>query len=319
MIEYEHMLPKKGDYDKRIHRLLSILNRLDSGRKVLSRELAEEFNVSIRSIQRDIAILTSTGFLISSSQKGVYAFEEGYSLKKMKLTNEEASLLTFLCEISQSLGDKFSGSFESIFKKVIQQEFDSPFYAKMPEGVKLDNRQPFVKDLEEAIDECQQIEFSYLSQGDIVKSYKADPLKIIYFDGFWYLMARIGAKDKIFKFRLEKIKDLKILRSDFVPPKNLKIMLDQSVNIWFSENRDKKVTLKVDKLVAQYFKQKTYFPVQKIIKTNKDGSLIIETRTNQYEEIMHIIMHWIPHIKVIAPKELIGEVKKRLNAYLKII
>jgi len=310
------MLPKKGDYDKRIYRLLYILNRLDSGRKVLSRELAEEFNVSIRSIQRDIAILTSTGFLIHSSSKGVYAFEEGFSLKKMKLTNEEASLLTFLWEVSQSLGGKFSDSFRNILKKAVQQEYESPFYVKMPEGVRLDKKLPFMEDLETAIEDFQQIDISYCQPDKPVKAFRLDPLKIIYFDGFWYLLARPSGKDGVFKFRLERIRGLEISKSDFIPPKNLKTMLDQSVNIWFSEKRDKTVTLKVGKEASGYFKQKIYFPLQKIKKENKDGSLIIETKISQYEEIIPIIMHWIPHIIVQSPKDLKEEVGKVVEKYL---
>ena len=317
VIEYECMLPKQGSYDKRIFRLLYILNRLDSGQKVFSRQLAKDFNVSIRSIQRDISLLTVTGFLIHSPEKGVYTFAEGFSLKKIKLTDEEASLLTFLCEISQSLGDKFSDSFRSILKKVIQQEYDSPFYAKMPEGVKLDKKLPFMEELEDAIDSYQQVKISYTAYDNAVKIFQLDPLKIIYFDGFWYLLARLSGKERFLKFRLEKIKEFETLDSYFEPPKNVKTMLDQSVNIWFSEKRDKKVTLRVDRNVAGYFKQKIYFPIQKIKKENKDGSLIIETKTHRYEEIMHIIMHWIPYIKVISPKELIDLVRERINEYSK--
>jgi len=313
------MIPKNRDYDKRIFRLLSILNKLDGGEKVSSRQLAEDFNVTLRTIQRDLEILNRAGFLIASSQKGIYSFEEGFSLKKMKLSSEEASLLTFICEISQSLGTKFESSFRNILRKVIQQEYDSPFYAKMPEGMKLDKTLPFVEDLESAIDEYQKIEVEYLTVEGKSKHFNLDPLKIIFFDGFWYLLGRVSDKDLILKLRLERIKQVNTLEDYFEPPENLKTMLDQSVNIWFTQERDKKIVFKVDKETAEFFKEKIYFPLQKVIKVNKDGSLLIEAKASRYEEVLSIIMHWIPHVVVVSPVELKTLVKTTVDRYRKLL
>jgi len=309
------MLHKSRDYDKKIFRLLTVLNRLDAGEKLATRQLAEEFNISIRSVQRDLELLGRAGFLLTSPEKGTHAFEEGFSLKKMHLTNEEASLLTFLYEIAKSLGDKFEKSFHDILKKVIQKEYDSPFYAKIPQGIKLKADSPFTKELEEAIDNCQNILLTYPTP-EKIKQYKLCPLKIIFYEGFWYLLSQVSGKDWILKFRIEKIKDLRVLDEYFEPPKNLQAMLDESVNIWFSECKNKEALLRIDKEVARFFKQKTYFPRQKIKKEHRDGSLLVETKFGQYEEIIHIIMHWLPHIVVITPKELKKDVKANIRAYL---
>jgi predicted DNA-binding transcriptional regulator YafY len=85
----------------------------------------------------------------------------------------------------------------------------------------------------------------------------------------------------------------------------------------FSEKRDKKITLKIDKEVAHFFKQKKFFPLQKIKKEQKDGSLIVECKACQEMEVMPTIMHWIPYITVIEPKSLQGEIKKIVKTYLK--
>ena len=60
-----HNSKKKHDYDKRIFRLLDILNKLDRREKVHTQELADAYNVSIRSIQRDLELLSEAGFLIA--------------------------------------------------------------------------------------------------------------------------------------------------------------------------------------------------------------------------------------------------------------
>ena len=316
LIIYSNMTTKNTSYDKKVFRLFFILNQLDSRKKVSTNELAREFNVSLRTVQRDIVLLNTTGFPIISFEKGFHSFMEGFSLKKMMLTKEEASLLSFLHDISKSLGEKFENSFSNILKKVVSKEQDSAFYVKLPEGAKISKDYPFVKDLEKAVKNNVKIELQYKTP-EKEGYYKVSPLKIIFFDGFWYLLAQVDSKELIIKFRLENITNVALLDEYFIPPRNLSTFLDQSVNIWFTEKRDKQVVLKVDKEAASYFKQQVYFPLQKITKENRDGSLRIETKICHNEEILRIIFRWIPYVHVVKPKELKIEVGNIVKGYLK--
>ncbi|MCF7875196.1 MAG: transcriptional regulator [Candidatus Omnitrophica bacterium] len=305
---------KNKSYDKKIFRLLFILNKLESKGKVKTSELADEFNVSIRSVQRDLELLNMTGFPLVMLDKGIHSFAEGFSLKKMSVSNEEASLLSFFYEMTKELGKNFEDSFRGILRKVITQEGESSFYAKMPEGIKFNQGLPFFKELNSAIEDSKTVEFYYFTQ-EKEKWFRVDPLKIIFFDGFWYLLSRVHGKDWILKFRLENIRKLKILNKCFEMPANLKTMLDESVNIWFSEKRDKKIKLKVDKGAARYFRQKIYFPLQKIKKENKDGSLLIESIACDYEEVIPIVLRWIPYVVIISPKAAVEQISDKLKKY----
>jgi len=309
-------MPKDRNYDPKIFRLISILNRLDSSGRVLSKDLTEEFNVSMRTVQRDIGLLNMAGFLLDSPKKGVYTFIEGFSLKKMRLTNQDASLLTLFFDIAKSLGSNFEESFRGIFARVLTQECESPFYVKMPDGMKIPRDHPFLKEIEEAIAESEKILIHYKShhkEGD----YRLCPLKIIYMDGSWYLLAHPEGKVWLTKFRLEHITSVENIGGHFVPPQNLKAILDESINILFPDKRDKTVTLRVNRDIARYFKKRKYFPLQKIKKTNKDGSLIIETKVGNFAEILPVIFRWLPNINVIAPPNLKDQVKKEIKTYLR--
>lgn len=308
-------MAKNKSYDKKIFRLMSILNKLNGGGKVRSSEIAKEFNVSIRSVQRDIELLNQTQFPVVSFEKGVYSFMEGFSLKKMMLTNEEASLLTFFHEIADSLGKNFSDSFRSLVSKVLAKEDDSPFYVKLPETQARMKNFPFVKELEKAVSESQKVLIKYEAEKGI-EEFKLCPLKLINFEGFWYLLAMPDGKRAFWKFRSEKIKGLEMLDENFDPPRSVKSVLDRSVNIWFNEEPGEKILLEIDKDAAHYFKKKIYFPEQKIVKEKKDGTLILETRAN-FNEVLRTIIHWIPDIRVIKPKELDTKIKDLLKEYLK--
>jgi len=306
---------KNKNYDKKIFRLVSILNKLNGGGKVRSSELAGEFNVSIRSVQRDLDLLNLTGFPLDTPEKGVYSFMPGFSLRKLMLTNEEASLLTFFHEIADSLGKNFSESFRSLVSKVLAREDSSPFYVKLPEIQGPMKSLPFIKELEQAINESQKVLIKYEGAKG-VEEHKLCPLKLINFEGFWYLLAMPDKKREFRKFRSEKIKGLELLDENFDPPRNIKSVLDRSVNIWFTEHPGEKIVLEIDKDAAHYFKKKIYFPDQRIVKEKKDGSLILETHAN-FNEVIRTIIHWIPDIQVIKPKELDTRIRELLNAYLK--
>ena len=78
LIIYSHMTTKNTSYDKKVFRLFFILNQLDSRKKISTGELAKEFNVSLRTVQRDIVLLNTTGFPIISLEKGYHSFMEGF-------------------------------------------------------------------------------------------------------------------------------------------------------------------------------------------------------------------------------------------------
>ena len=174
---------------------------------------------------------------------------------------------------------------------------------------------PFVKELEQAIDECQKVSLTYESEkGNEV--FKLSPVKLINFEGFWYLLAMPEGKRAYWKFRSEKIKGLELLTENFDPPRNLKAILDKSVNIWFTGDPGEKIVLEIDKAAAHYFKKKIYFPEQRIVKAKMDGTLVLETRAN-FNEVLRTIIHWIPDIRVVSPKELDVKIKGLLKEYLK--
>ncbi len=306
---------KNKNYDKKIFRLMSILNKLNGGGKVRSSELAKEFNVSIRSVQRDLDLLNLTGFPLDTPEKGLYSFMRGFSLRKLMLTDEEASLLTFFHEIADSLGKNFSESFRGLVSKVLAREDASPFYVKLPEVQANMKSFPFVKELEQAIQETKKISIKYETDKGI-ETHLLCPLKLINFEGFWYLLAMPDGKRAFWKFRSEKIKGLELLDEYFEPPRSVKSVLDRSVNIWFTEHPGEKIVLEIDKASAHYFKKKIYFPDQRILKEKKDGSIIVETHAN-FNEVIRTIIHWIPDIRVITPKELDTKIRGLLNAYLK--
>jgi predicted DNA-binding transcriptional regulator YafY len=295
----------------RINRLMFLLNELDKGNIRLS-SAAQDLKVTLRTIQRDLNVLDSAGFPITPIEKGVYSFIEGFSLQKMRLSQNEAAILALCSDIVSPLGNKFASAYKNLCAKILKQNAENPFYIKVQQG-----QSYIVNDItqiiEKAVNDCEKIHILY--EGSQANPRPVSPLKIILFDGFWYLLA-FGDKGALLKLRLDKLKWVKPTGKYFkTSPKIIKI-LEDSVNTWFENKRNIKVKLLISSYGAKYFKIKKYFPRQKTIKTFKDGSMLIECLVCKYEEIIPTILSWIPHIAVKTQKELKNIIRQKIGEYL---
>lgn len=293
----------------KISRLMYILNEFDKG-EVFLPDIADELEVTLRTVQRDLHILEDAGFPLANTKKGAYCFVEGFSLQRMRLNAKEAAMLALMGDISHSLGDGFAETYKELRNKIVESR-NNPFFIKIAKGQAFKDTQ-LLKTLEQAINEQQHVEISY--ENSSLSGRAISPLKIAWFNGFWYLLA-YGKDETILKLRLDKIKGAILLETVFERPQKLEKILQDSASIWFEENRKIKVNLTVDAEVAQYFKKREYFPKQKIVKTAKDGTITLECAVGRYEEILPIILEWIPHIVVQEPKELKDLVGKKVKEY----
>lgn len=304
----------------KIKRLMYIANELDSGEIKVS-AIADYLGVSVRTIQRDIQTLESGGFAISPLTRGTYSFVDGFSLKKLKITCEEFAMLAVFSDIANALGEKFSDTYSSLKNKVLDYNNvkESPFFVKMLKGRDYKDTE-ITRNIETAIECLYKIKLEYKTAKteEKINNVPIKPLKLLWFDGFWYLLA-LGYKNRLLKLRLEKITYCKVLDETFSKPKNLQNILDESVNIWFETKRDKKAILTVDKKVAKYFKEKNYFPKQKIVKEYKTGDIVLECYFAKEEEILHTILQWIPYIIVKEPNTLADTIKLKISNYQKLI
>ena len=305
---------KNKDYSKKLSRFVRILNKLETDGKVSTRSLAAEFNVSMRTAQRSIEILDQAGFPLYSTSKGSYSFMPGFSLKHMPLSGEEASLLAFLCDVTQSMGGKFANSFKSLSAKAVMGgNGASPYHAIPTAAARRDC--PAMADVQAAVEECREIEVRY-SNG---KVHRLRPLKIIYADGFWYLIAGKKGKADFRTFRMDRIQSVEPRQENFQPPKNFMRKLAQGTSIWSGTDakREVKVRLRVSPEAAEFFHAAQYLPRQTIIKTRRDGSLLVETTVSHFMEVIPVVQRWIPHVGVVKPRALREEVRRALRQYLR--
>ena len=305
--------------DKKYYRVLKILNLLNEQGKVRIADLATEFDVTERSIQRDIERINMT-FGLEQSGKGEYSFAAGVSLKEMRLSGEQLSALIFMNEIFKGMGGAFSKSFEALFHRMTKSSpWESPYSIIMPRPGKGLDITKLIPDAETAILERRKIRVDYLKNGALT-SRTLSPLKLLVDNGFYYILAMGAKKGEYVKFRLDKIKTIELMPETFTPPANIAKAIEAATSVWGAmPAKDRKIVmrLKVAPSAADFFRKKEIFPLQKIVKENSDGSILLESRLAQFMEAIPTILNWIPDIEVLEPEKLKAEIRARVERYLK--
>jgi len=306
---------RKDIMDNKITRILYILNRLDKG-EINLQKTARDMGISLRSVQRYIKTIQAANFPVYDQRPGVWRFVEGFNLAKMQISTQEAGVLAFFSDVANSMGKDFSKIYKNLCRRITAPSQDNPFFLKIVKGLNFEDN-PLTQTLRMAINKKYYLLVNYKSQtSKIEKQHLVMPIKIAWYEGFWYLIC-LGKKERLFKFRLDRISKAEIQKKTFFIDENKYAeLMKQSVNIFFEGERNIEVSLKVAAQVAHYFKQRSYFPEQEIKKEEKNGDIILTCKISKAEEILMIIFHWIPYIKVISPKEIKDAVKTQVKKYL---
>jgi len=301
----------KHDYDKILTRLTIILSRLNDGEALSVTELAKEFNVSERTIQRDFNERLVSFPVYQDKKK--WKMQEGYKLEK-SVSIEDAVVLDIMEKLIEGAGQKFSMKAERLLSKIKNQTFN-PFYAKL-DMEDIGDKLKEVQQLEGAIKNRQQIQCVYDFE-DFSRTIDLKPLKIANYEGFWYLIALDARNDVLKKYYLKNIKQITVKEETFVTDAKLDELLENSISVWFDDGVEPyRVTLELSETVAKYFRRKPISRTQRVEEIRSDGSMVVSVEITDDMEIIPFVKYWIPHISVVAPENIDTLIREDLETYL---
>jgi len=298
------------DYDKILTRLVGILSKLSNNERYNTGEFANEYNVSVRTIQIDI-YQRLINFPIAKDNDGKFMFIDGFTLNKSLLSNDEMMLVSLALSQFEEVSD-FDKITSSALKKLLNPSTFNPYFIKQDDLQDIDIDSLLVEQLEDAIKYQNHILILGL-RGDI----EVEPYKIAAYDGIWYLVAKDETDQKIKTFMLSRIKKIKILKNKHkVSQKQIEQILDKTHSAWFEDGQSYEVKIKVYPEIAIYFKQRDFLQSQTILEEYDDGSLLISFEITHDEDIDNIIKSWLPDIEVLEPKRYRDKLADELKLYL---
>ena len=302
-----------GNMQKKLARLGRMLRAFMEKEKVSSPGLAETLQTTVRTIQRDILFLKAAGFPVKEVARGMYALDKSL-LKHFEVFDDtELALVVALKNLVLQLGQPFQNAADGLFNRLYDVVITEPVFVKIDESVPLDSR--LLSRIVKAICGKKQGSFQYT----VFSPYEfiVEPYKVVYFDGFWYLVGKDTNSGELKRYAMDKIKDFKIAKTCFkCIPAALDGDLKNSANIWFSGERTIEILILVDQSCADYFKRRKIFPSQEIREVKPDGSLIVSFLVGNYEEIRNILKAWLPNVKILEPAELKQEFMVGMNCWL---
>ena len=292
------------NHDTLVRRLAMMLVKLNQGECLDPLKLAEEFGVTLRTIQRDIN--QRFGYLPLEKSDGKYRMTPAF-LGRLTLKDVErfASLA--------GIGGLFPSLSTEYLREIFDSRIESALIVKGHHYEDLAGKESVFRGLEQAIIARQTISFSY-RKDDGGKNYSGiEPYKLLNQKGIWYLAGKDSGKLKTFSFA--KIERLMVLDETFViDPTVDKTLIDEE-GIWLGEAKIELV-LKISKDVADYFKRRKLIANQVIEKELSDGGLIVSCKVGHPNQVIPIVRYWIPHLRVISPEGLQAELELQLTEYV---
>lgn len=297
-------------YDKTLTRLILILTKLSNDERPNIKELASEFGIGIRTIQRDIYERLAY-FPIEKDSEDKLKFIDGFTLDRSTLDNDEMMLVYLSLSQLKGLNNSFETKINTILSKLLLPNFTTPYHIKTTTFEKLEVDSKVVQSIKKAIEQNLISSIKIKNQEKIIY-----PYKIVSFSGIWYLLAKDEFDNKIKSFMLTDIKNIKLLNNQYSIDKPIDEILSNVHSAWFEDGSSFKVTILVNEVIAYYFKKKKILPTQENIKELKNGDLIVSFMVSHYEDIDNLIKAWLPHIEIIDPIDYKEQITNELQKYL---
>ncbi len=311
----------------KIDRLLGILSVLANRSRITIQELAERFEVSKRTIFRDLDTLNQSGVPIVtySGIGGGVAVIEGYKLKSnILLRNDIKNVFTALNGL-MSIDE--STDLTNLMAKLIPEETstvfsESDYVIDLSSWFQDSITQEKVSDLHKAIKNRNCIYLEYISK----RSRSAriiHPHKLVFKQSCWYLYAFCEDNQEFRLFKVSRIATYKIMDASFNCKTVEKIDFRKDFGVGLFSSKD---STSLFEIILEYDVTNEFFLTDKIdakffhrINSAKEKGQIIFS-VSDLEWATNLVFSLQDKVKVIAPIALKEAVKtriKRINALYK--
>lgn len=206
---------QKGNEQMKIERLYAITVYLLNHGRTSATELAKYFEVSVRTIQRDIDSLCLSGIPIVSvtGAAGGYEISERFRLDKdLATSNDYSYILTALKGLVSATNDLNVKHTMEKLSHVVKQNKASMIldFSVLREG-----EQETLQALQTAIAKKRMIDFIYTNNSNETRTHSVEPVAVLYRWYAWYLLAYSKVKNDYRTYKLVRMRDVKITDTPF--------------------------------------------------------------------------------------------------------
>lgn len=293
----------------RTDRLLAIVLELQAKGWQRAEDLAERFEISKRTVYRDMQALSESGVPVVSAPGQGYALVEGYFLPPLTFTADEALILTLG-------GDFMAQNFDAEYRRAAQtavSKIEAVLNERLREEVNYlqsslrfialttNERRETLQQIRRAIIQRRTLRFDYLAkQSDEIGGSKttrdADPYALVYLDNHWYLAAYCHLRHDLRNFRIDRIDHLEVLRRAFARP------ADYNVRLRRQPDRNLVVRALFDRELAQWVQEEQPFYLETM--EDRAEGLLVTFKVRREDDLFRWLLGWSSHVRVLEPASL---------------
>lgn len=292
------------------NRLFRILYYILEKEKVTANELADKFEVSVRTIYRDIDSISSVGVPIFTTQGkggGIKIDNEFILNKSLFDTNEKEQIIAALQGLEKT---------NEAYKSELITKLSALFKIKNSNWIEIDftswgsnnTYQDLFNALKTVIINKNIISFSYISSKGEKINRKVKPIRLLFKEQDWYLYAFCLLRNNFRYFKLSRMKDLEVLAINYEDNfENMvlkrEIKHEDIVNIKLKFN--KSVEFRV------------YDEFNEAIVEDEKGNLYVEMKIPNNYKLYNYIFSFGANVEILEPEEIRTQFKNMINEIAK--
>jgi predicted DNA-binding transcriptional regulator YafY len=307
---------------------MNLILLLKNNRGIKAKKIAEIFDISERTVYRDLNTLSFAHFPLSSAtdKGGGYFIKEDYFLPPLHFTCEEAASILIAAKFFQKQKgfpyqqhiqlalEKIEGVLETENKQYMQK-IDKTISVSLNKFKDYQQYSTIFQGINKAIMEKRQIKITYYSiSNDEITKRNIEPIHLMFRGGFWYLIAFCHLRNEIKMFRIDRIKDLQFTDKIFQVPADFSLAsyMGKSWQVVRGEGETYQVEIKIFAPASRWVKEEMLHPTQQI-KSLENGDILFTAEVGSLSEIKRWILQLGSCAEVVKPKELKEEVLEEIK------
>ncbi|WP_135549645.1 helix-turn-helix transcriptional regulator [Paenibacillus cymbidii] len=297
-----------------INRLFEIVYLLLHKKNITARDLSERFEVSQRTIYRDVETLCQAGIPIitNKGKGGGISLMDNFTLNKSVLSEEERGEILSALQGLQATG--FSEADQVLSKLSALFGTNAPNWVEIDFSDWSDTQQHKFSQVKEAVLRKKVLSFDYYSSYGEKTRRIAEPLQLWFKGRTWYVRAYCRSKQNMRTFKLTRMKNLAIIEETF----DRALPSDESPSATSHPQEHPVVTIRLKVDFSQAFRVYDEFDETEITK-DADGSFLITVSYPDDDWVYGHLLSFGPHVEVLEParvrENLIVWLRKTLERY----
>ena len=291
-------------------RLFEIVYLLLKKKKVTAKEIAERFELSNRTIYRDIEVISRANIPIyaTKGKDGGIGLLEEFVLNKTVLSEEEQNQILFALQGMDKVTGQAGNDIVAKLSTIFQKEADDWLKIDFSNWGKEGSQKEWFAVLKKAILHKKLVQFIYYNTNGQKSKRTVEPLQIWFKDKSWYLVSYCRQKEDYRIFKIARMKEIEVLNEHFErtlpgpPTKQEKAFPTITLQ------------LEINKEMA-YRVYDEFEPDEVTLKENGDFVITVEYPENDW--VYGYILSFGETSKVLAPETAKAKIQEKLEKMLK--